>query len=284
MTSALRYPGRAGHVVVPRADRRSMWDGLGLYTPSRPRAVWLHRVASAAMRLGLGAVIAREPWTPPEDWPLAVWRREVPGADTLLGAYERPQASRDGGAALLGGDGRRVALVKVRRAPAPELEHEALVLDTVARARPRSFAVPEVLASGIDDGYAWVATSTIPRDHRSVPDLAAGVTEEISELLAPLDLEGDGDASHGDLTPWNVRRAGGTVWIFDWEDAARRPAGADATLHHAWMVLLGVEEPRACPADAVRHWQAVVAGRSTSDTDHDANLALAEVLASLITA
>jgi hypothetical protein len=47
------------------------------------------------------------------------------------------------------------------------------------------------------------------------------------------------------------------------------------------MVLLGLEEAHPCPPDAVRHWQAVVSGRSASDADHGANVALAEVLAGL---
>ena len=54
--------------------------------------------------------------------------------------------------------------------------------------------------------------------------------DDLAECLAG-GMLGHGEphwrASHGDFSPWNLRRHGRRMFLFDWEDARWAPAGTD---------------------------------------------------------
>lgn len=63
------------------------------------------------------------------------------------------------------------------------------------------------------------------------------ISPVLSEEIVDISLEIEGDAqmingipyhfSHGDFTPWNMRRADGSIIVFDWEHCGMKPHGYD---------------------------------------------------------
>jgi Ser/Thr protein kinase RdoA (MazF antagonist) len=58
-------------------------------------------------------------------------------------------------------------------------------------------------------------------------------------LQRPAGVPAHWRAAHGDLNPWNLRRARGSRWLIDWEDAAYAPAGTDEVYFLATSAALG---------------------------------------------
>lgn len=291
----VRFPPGSGNVLVPRAaSRASAAAGVSLYTASRPIPLLLQTAAWTCARLAGPRVLPGSPsaWTPPVpsaawDDLAAQWERVLGPVDELA-IYERKQASRSGIGLLLQRAGRPRAFVKLRRG-GEGLHAEQRILHALTARRPRSFEIPEPLGEGGVGEWRWSALSPLPpRPTRPCFD-AGAVLRELPELLAdcvarPVPSPPASAPMHGDLTPWNLRRAGrGRPWLIDWEDAGYGPTGADEVYFSATAAVLrrqrsagASREPR-----AVAHWLAVVAARSPRDADRELNLRLREQLRSM---
>jgi aminoglycoside phosphotransferase (APT) family kinase protein len=87
---------------------------------------------------------------------------------------------------------------------------------------------------------------------------------------------------HGDLTPWNLRRVAGRVWLLDWEAAGWGPPGADLVLWHAAAAAVRGGRGRPSPfGEAVAFWRGVVSGRGSSPRDRRLSEALDRALAGM---
>jgi thiamine kinase-like enzyme len=86
---------------------------------------------------------------------------------------------------------------------------------------------------------------------------------------------------HGDLTAWNLRRAGGDLWLVDWEDAGFGPPGADDAYFRATRALVRNTDPGTASGEVVEFWRARVAARSSTDADAATNRALLDLLAGM---
>jgi hypothetical protein len=169
------------------------------------------------------------------------------GALRGVAVYRRRDTVRTGLTAVAVGTGRS-ALIKIR-SEGEGLAREQRMLATTHALRTRSFRTPEPLGSGmLPDGSSWSAQQMVfAAPHRPCTALPPGLLEELPEIIgAAAELPSVDDPgwtpAHGDLTPWNLRRAAdGRLWLFDWEDACLAPAGADGAYFAA---ALGVIRPR----------------------------------------
>jgi hypothetical protein len=59
---------------------------------------------------------------------------------------------------------------------------------------------------------------------------------------------------HRDFVPWNTRRTGGSLWVFDWESARRDDLAALDVFHFGFVTtaLMGGAEPADWIAAALR--------------------------------
>ena len=194
-----------------------------LYRPARarqvPAALALEALASVG-RLGAELPIDLERGLLPA-LRVALGRR-----DLQLGAVALSATAMQRVLVTLFADGRLVGFAKVSVAPEP-LRHERRVLDALARAKPRAFAVPRPLALlQWEELTVLVLEPMIPRARAMRPFGASerAVLEELSQLgnvLEPILGSAPGLVPvHGDFAPWNTAptRGGGYV-VWDWEDA-----------------------------------------------------------------
>ncbi|WP_101788143.1 hypothetical protein [Nonomuraea indica] len=157
-------------------------------------------------------------------------------------------------------DGGLLAYVKVGvTAGARELvAHEARTLERLAGQPLKTVVAPTVLHHGRWRGLEVLAVSPLPvprrlPGRRRVPDaLLARAVREIAGTGGE-----QGDAWHGDLSPWNVAPgADGRLLVWDWERyAVGVPYGFDAVHHFFQRALRRMDPPtaaRACLAQAVR--------------------------------
>lgn len=280
------FPPGWGHLKVPLSSRRAAIAGLGLYTASRPKALWVQRATCAAVAiLGPGALWGRRfPWSPIDEtkWEAlaARWRDELGTFDEVAG-YSRLQASRGGVALLLLRNGSPIAFVKLRQGDEEELCNERRALDAVWSYGPRAFLVPQPLHAGRFDDWNYLATAPLPAGmHRPPrdPPLPA-ILEEVAAALAGLPRPpGTPDhwrPMHGDFAPWSLRRlAGGSLALVDWEKAGWAPPGADEVFYRAAQeALQHGRAARGAAPEAVRFWRARVAARP--ENARDARLARA---------
>lgn len=237
-----RFPPRGG-LLVPLSSPRGAAAALDAYAGCRPAAALAHAVAAAAVRAAGPAVLPgpAEAWRPPlapGHWQalLGDLRRQVHRFDTVA-VLERRQPARAGLALLLLDGGRPRAFVKLRPRPAAGLAREADALRRVAAAAPRAFTAPALLDWGTAGAWGWLAVTALAGPHR-VPraprlhDVAADVRRALAGLPRPAGAAPHWTPMHGDLTPWNLRRAArGALLLYDWERAGWGPPGADAVLY-----------------------------------------------------
>ena len=246
-----------------------------MYTACTP---WVLRaqdlVASASRGLGAWSVPGRRlRWAPPVSRPtwralVAAWR-EVAGDFDSFAVYQRRQADRGGLTITLVAGRDPVAVVKLRTESAG-LEREQRALATVSAARPTTFSTPRplgagVVATGSDEETHWSAQSAVfTRPHRPVGRASADLFADVTRALSALATPGQPDPlGHGDLTPWNLRRAhDGTVWLFDWEDWGPLPSGTDrAYFALSAHSVLGEPMPQDLAPAALDHLIALVSAR-----------------------
>ena len=114
------------------------------------------------------------------------------------------------------------------------LERETLALQLLTDKPLPAIATPRVLASGhLDDDITFLATDALGLDrqrpaideplHSFEHDLA----ERLVALPRPSGIAPDAVPVHGDLAPWNLRRTGRGLALFDWEAAGWGAPGSD---------------------------------------------------------
>ncbi len=282
----IRFPPGRGHILVPVGPAEASALGATLYTACRPKALAAQAAAWALLRVGGQRLLPgrRQRWEPELALAtfhrlLADWSRSA-GTIQAIAVYTRPQASRAGVALLVCAD-RRSMLVRLRISVSA-LSREIEVSRAAERMRPTWFRVPGVIDTGITDGWHWVAYELISsRPHRPALSASTRLTDEVSQLVeAVVPPEAAQPAhwtgSHGDLTPWNLRRAGGRragrlPWLIDWEDAGWAPPGLDqvylaATAAAVTGRAVDVEALRP-HAEAAGYAAAVVRGRAIDDPE-----------------
>lgn len=240
-----------------------------MYAACRRRAVWLHRAAWIAVSTFGPAALPgrRHAWESPIDPPhwdalAGRWRQALGPFDTAA-VYQRKQAGRQAFMLLLIRAGKPIAFIKLRQGDGSPLRVEASALGAVVRFEPGSFSVCKPLSQGHVSDWHYLATAALPpRPHRcpASPPFSL-ILQEIEAALAdlprPETRPGHWRPTHGDLTPWNLRRlADRSLILFDWEAAGWGPPGADEVLHRATAAALGVGP--AAPSDAreaIDFWQ-----------------------------
>jgi len=198
----------------------------------------LDRVGSAAILIG-----GTRPWpiSPGWQWPAA----DAAQVESQLTAalpgirIEAAVMPRQAGRARLsllcrsGGNSDQDIVVKLALV-GDGLERETLALELLTDRPLPAIATPRVLASGqLDDDIVFLATDAVGLDrqrpaideplHRFEHDLA----ERLAGLPRPSDIASDAVPIHGDLAPWNLRRTGRGLALFDWESAGWGAPGSD---------------------------------------------------------
>ncbi len=210
---------------------------MTLYTASKALPVFVQRCFWAAGRIGAARLVPgpRVAWDTPFETDEFValqqqWRGAAGAPTDALAVYHRPQPHRESGLVLV--CGRRPMVVRFHKNP-EALALERRFSEEAARRELRCFRVPRVYGDGQVGGWHWVGYEAMStRPHAPAATLAPGLADEATALVeavltrgrdVPLSWRG----AHGDLTPWNLRRAGGALWLIDWEDARFAPQGAD---------------------------------------------------------
>lgn len=278
-THYLRFPPGMGHVLVPSGPPAAAALGMTLYTASRLRPLTAQRLLWLLARAGgIRAVPGRrERWRPPmgEDVLselLSQWRDAVGAPVVGLAIYNRPQEHRPA-LSLMVCAGKRSLLVRVRP-EARGLMLEQRVSEVAETFGANVFHVPRLRASGSAGGWSWVGYEVIgQRPHapaRSAgPELFAQVSKLVETAVPRPDTCPVGwRGSHGDLTPWNLRRSGGRVWLIDWEDARFAPPGADEVYFALTRAALGGKswlKVAGHHAEARQYWIAALTTRLHDD-------------------
>ncbi|MEP7019961.1 MAG: phosphotransferase [Pseudonocardiales bacterium] len=294
----LPFPPGQGNVLVPTAPRRAAALGCTLYTASKPIPIALQTVLWSVLRVGGQRLLPgqRVTWDPPVSVPTmrrlwAAWTTVAGDHLDGLAVYNRPQSSRPGIAVLLSSR-RRSTLVRLRRDP-NQLTQEISISQAAERLSTRSFRVPRVLDVGSVDDWHWSAFELMTsRPHRPARTASAALTEEVSALVESvvtrrLDTPRHWTGSHGDLTPWNLRKAGRSSnppWLIDWEDAEWAPPGLDQVYFAASSSAI-FPRRRVDPAPLRRYAeaaaQAASAIRARPDDDPDLTAAMLATLDSI---
>jgi hypothetical protein len=215
-------------------------------------------------------------WTAPVEMDLWAdlldrWRTELGEFDSLA-IHQRAQSERSGFSLLLIRQKRPLAFIKIACGSGSGMQNEALALQLLSRANPRSFHAPQLLGHGSDADWHYLAMTPLPpRLHRpSLDPPLTEITAEIAASLRPLQKDprtpSHWQPMHGDLTPWNLRRfRGGLLALIDWEDTRWGPPGADAVLFRASATALGHPLGTvAADPEAIEYWEAIVRARAAA--------------------
>ncbi|MGI8760341.1 MAG: phosphotransferase [Jatrophihabitantaceae bacterium] len=280
----VRFPPRWRTVLVPARAAEATALGMTLYPASKPLPLLAQRLLWAAARASGGRALlgARETWTPPMPRAefAALWEQWCHLAgETVdgLAFYQRLQASRAALTVLLCA-GNRSMLIRVRR-DAASLRLEREISEAARAARTRTFHVPVLAGSGQAGPWSWTAYAAFAqRPHAPARTAGRELTDEITELVEsvlsrPVGVPAHWRGSHGDLTPWNLRRSAGTTWLIDWEDTCWAPPGADqvyfTTVRAALRRGAVVRLPWATELqEAAQYWAERVSGRSIVRAEH----------------
>jgi len=114
------------------------------------------------------------------------------------------------------------------------LEHEAMALSLLTDRPLPGIATPKVVATGLlGDGIAFLATDALGLDRQrpaldeSLHSFERDLGDRLALLPRPADAPDDSVPVHGDLAPWNLRRTGRGLALFDWETAGWGAPGSD---------------------------------------------------------
>lgn len=274
----VRFPPRWETVSLATSPLSAARQGITLYSASRPGPLLAQRAVWALSFVGGSLVIPgeRRTWVPPMGvdrfarlWD--VWTSLIGAPIAGFAAYERAQPTRSGTALMLCA-GRGSLFVRVQE-DGDDLDLERRVSDTAQRGQ-RSFRVPVVRGAGCLDGWHWLASevlSTRPHSPLRPSDRSLRALEgEISDLVEatierPAGTPAHWRGAHGDLTPWNLRRAGSETFLIDWEDAGYAPPGADRVYFDAARAALRSRRAHRKAHDdddeARRYWYEIVSNR-----------------------
>lgn len=241
MTEFSTYPGSRRFTVVRSAGRRAARVRL-LAGAADWRRDTLDRIGAAAIwTLGTRWLPATDPWPWPPITPetLLGELHVLPDLRILAAAAPR-QSGRHRLSILAEFDGSPVVLKLGAVGAGIERETEALRLLT-ADPLP-GIATPTVIAAGrlqTDGGLAFLATDALGLDGQrpaiDVPlhSFEIDIGDRLSTLPRPTGTDGSFVPVHGDLAPWNLRRTGRGLALFDWEAAGWGPPGSDLEHYRA---------------------------------------------------
>jgi hypothetical protein len=228
--------GRAGRAVRTLAGtsdwRRDLVDRAGV---------------AALVTVGARAL----PAAPSIEWPPAglveleqALRDELPGL-RLIGVATPRQAGR----ARLSAVGRMTgdAVVVKLGAPDTTLDIEATALELLAMDPLPGISTPIPLASGrlvigtVPVTYLVTNAVALGRQRAAIDQPLRTFEHDLAQRLASLPRgtpDPDSDTAdlvpaHGDLTPWNLRRTGRGLALFDWESAGWAEPGSDLARYRA---------------------------------------------------
>jgi len=288
----VRFPPGWQNVLVPITPRGATALGTTLYTASRRGPLLAQRALWAVARAGGARFLPgpREHWNTPVEDP--AWTRLWEAWSDLLGGvdglaiYERPQRSRTGLLLALWNPGASL-VVRLRHGPSG-ITAEQRVASSARELGAVTFRVPRVLGQGTEDGWHWVASEGMAsRPHRPVLKITSGLLAEVAAtvergLERPAVTPSHWRPAHGDLTPWNLRRAAHTTWLIDWEDAGWAPPNADAVYFEACAQTLGVRPARPArtgTGEARNYWREKISARTSGDADAGLQARLLDALA-----
>ncbi len=251
MTTLKAYPAGWSRLGVPMTGRREALAGIALYAPSRRRSE-VFRVLSMLAVSVFGPRVLPGPastWVCPIE--ADIWaelqQRIVGQVGTwdAIAVYGR-SGGRSGFTLAVIADGRQRAMMRVESSQAGGVEIEAVALQQLAAAAPRSFVFPKLIDAGEIGNWSYDITAPIAMGaHRMPirPDLDA-ICGELSAAITPpqraAHLPVHWVPAHGDLTPWNLRgRRGGPPALLDWESVTWAPPGADNALYLISAAAIG---------------------------------------------
>lgn len=289
-TRAVWFPPGAPAVLVATSDRNAASLGVTMYTASRPITLAAQWAAWLSIRV-LGARIlpgAAEPIHVPEFAEIAPSLR---AQDQFPVAQYRRKDGRSGSTFICAGPSGR-SLIKIRE-NANKLEREQTLLTAVQRHHPRTFLAPLPMGLGVlADGRAWSAQEMVfVAPHHPCLRLPAGFEDELRSVLESVRLDEPPDAScslaHGDLSPWNLRRDHrGRLWLFDWEDAAWAPQGADRLYFEAAVAAIRPRRKKAgidrIDGTSAEYWVERIGARLESVQSDDVNRRMIRTLEKVI--
>ncbi len=232
----VRYPLSRRFTLARGAGRRARRVRL-LAGASDWRRELLDRVGSAAIGIaGTGHWPITAPWPWPAHQPTELvefLHGALPGLDIVSAVAPRqPGRTR---LSVLGTWHDADVVIKLGR-PDDGIETEAAVLRMLTADPLPSIATPSVLAAGHlddDERIAYLATSALgldgqrPAIDEPLHTFEADLAERLRALPRPPGSHPDDIPTHGDLAPWNLRRTGRGLALFDWEAAGWRPPGSD---------------------------------------------------------
>jgi hypothetical protein len=232
----VRYPLSARFTMSAGAGRRARHIRALAGTSDWRRDV-LDRVGSMAVAAaGTRSWPSTQAWAWPECPPGALveaLRDHVPGVVILAAA--RPRQVGRQRLSLLARRGDRDLVVKLGP-PNEGIETEADVLRLLADDQLPGIATPRVLASGVidlDGPVAFHATEPLglrrqrPAIDEPLRTFEADLGARLQSLRRPGGAPSGAVPTHGDLTPWNLRRTGRGLALFDWESAGWGPPDSD---------------------------------------------------------
>jgi hypothetical protein len=122
------------------------------------------------------------------------------------------------------------------------IETEVQVLRLLTDDQLPGIATPRVIAAGVVDlagPVAFHVTEPLglrrqrPAIDEPLRTFEADLAERLQSLPRPVGTPSPAVPTHGDLTPWNLRRTGRGLALFDWEAAAWRSPGSDLALYRS---------------------------------------------------
>jgi hypothetical protein len=264
------FPPGKSNVLLPLKDARAAALGVTMYTACRPTVIALQRVVANWVRIvGPRAIPGRVDKflldLSGTDWPslMEQWERLL-GPISNFAIYHRRQTYRNGlTITAVDHAARPLAIIKLRSQPAA-LQREQLALQALARENPETFRAPRALGIGSFEKWWWSAQEAVfTKPHAPVFDAPATLYDEIfSAISRILEPTSRGSPAHGDLSPWNLRRHRGIVWLYDWEDIALLPPGADRAYFTICAHVLGRRPiPSGLSRAAISYWRQVLLER-----------------------
>ena len=130
------------------------------------------------------------------------------------------------------------------------IENEARTLSLLTERPLPGIATPRVLATGrLDADVTFIATDALGLDRQrpaldeSLHSFERDLAERLASLPRPSGTPPDAVPVHGDLAPWNLRRTGRGLALFDWEAAGWGAPGSDLASYRRSCAELRVGGP-----------------------------------------
>jgi len=240
-----RFAPGPDSVHVPTSSRKAALAGLAFYPACRPESVRLQKLAWALTSV-LGPRLLpghSTPWAPPME--PRVWETLAARWRLAAGDFDGYAISNRGGVGgglrlllLHGGEPRAIA--KLHPSTSERCGREQRALSMLARSRPRSFRVPQILATGEVEGWCYLLVRPLPPRPSHVCDrpplnrIVGEIQTGLSGFARPAGVPHHWDPMHGELAPWTLREtSSGEIVILDWDDVSWGPPGADEVFYRA---------------------------------------------------